>query len=281
MKDCTFGTDYESVKTAFDRQQTEHIAIEKFDQSINKCREAERSVDDRQIRLYQDELTILEKSYNELSLQSQMLLSDLQNLNKFMQSAQFELNWLGHLEEKELNRDWSDPNLNVSIVESYYEKLMSDLESREIQFTGVIDKGESLIVANHPASELIEEQLDALQTKWAWLLQLTLCLETHLRCSTASQQFCQDCSNAEEWMKIKESCLQDHFSQSDFKLDEGEIMLADMQLLRDELSQYEVQVQRLLNLAQDLTPMLARKEKLKHSQPAIAICNYQGKEVRN
>ena len=41
--------------------------------------------------------------------------------------------------------------------------------------------GESLIIARHPASAVIEAHMTTMQSKWAWLLQLTLCLETHLR----------------------------------------------------------------------------------------------------
>ena len=58
---------------------------------------------------------------------------------------------------------------------------MTDLERRETQFTSVVDRGESLIIAHHPASKVIEAHLATMQAKWAWLLQLTLCLETHLR----------------------------------------------------------------------------------------------------
>lgn len=92
-----------------------------------------------------------------------------------------ELTWLGQKEDEEINRDWAEPNLNVQRVEKYYESLMSELERRESQFTSVVDRGEALLVARHPASKLIEAYLSKMQGKWAWLLQLTLCLETHLR----------------------------------------------------------------------------------------------------
>ena len=58
---------------------------------------------------------------------------------------------------------------------------MSELERRETQFSSVQDRGESLIIARHPASPVIEAHMKTMQAKWAWLLQLTLCLETHLR----------------------------------------------------------------------------------------------------
>ena len=70
---------------------------------------------------------------------------------------------------------------------------MGELERRESQFTSVVDRGESLIIAHHPASKVVEAVLATMQAKWAFLLQLTLCLETHLRHLTTSHQFFAEC----------------------------------------------------------------------------------------
>ncbi len=66
---------------------------------------------------------------------------------------------------------------------------MSELEKRETQFSSVLDRGESLIIGHHPASEVIEAHMAAMQNKWAWLLQLTLCLETHLKHTSTSHRW--------------------------------------------------------------------------------------------
>lgn len=80
-------------------------------------------------------------------------------------------------------------------------------------------------------------------------------------------------------MKEREDKLNMHFSQSEFKLDEGEILLKEMQVLRDELSQYEDEVARLIDAAQDVVPLRARRERLRGPMEAIAICRYQSKEA--
>lgn len=126
-------------------------------------------------------MTILQKAYNELLVLSNKRVSDLHTLHDFITSAHTELTWLNEKEETEGNRDWADRNLNLQDVERYYEVLMSELESRETHFSSVHDRGESLIIARHPASTVIEAHMTTMQSKWAWLLQLTLCLETHLR----------------------------------------------------------------------------------------------------
>ena len=98
---------------------------------------------------------------------------------------------------------------------------------------------------------------------------------------STSLQFFNECHEAEEWMKQKEESLNGHFSQSDFKLDEGENLLKEMQQLRDELSQYEDEVQRLVETAGEIVPLRARRERLRQPIEAVAICKYQSSEVQN
>ncbi len=47
-------------------------------------------------------------------------------------------------------------------------------------------------------------------------------------------------------MKTREDSLNTHFSQSEFKLDEGETLLKEMQQIRDEFSNYEDEVKSLI-----------------------------------
>ena len=81
-------------------------------------------------------------------------------------------------------------------------------------------------------------------------------------------------------MKEREDQLNTHFAQSDFKLDEGEVLLKEMQNLRDELSQYEDEVQRLIETAGEIVPLRARRERLRQPIEAVAICKYQSSEVK-
>ncbi|TRY61232.1 hypothetical protein TCAL_08459, partial [Tigriopus californicus] len=274
-----YGNDVQTVKLEFERHQKEHKVIDQFQGNVEKCREAEVRFHGEELKIYGERMTILQKAYNELLVLSNKRVSDLHTLNDFMQSSHAELTWLNDREDKELTRDWADRNLNVEQMEKYYEQLMSDLERRESQFTTVVDRGESLVIAHHPAAKVIEAHLATMQAKWSFLLQLSLCLEKHLRHVSVSQQFFQECQNAEEWMKEREDHLNSHFSQSDFKLDEGEALLKEMQVLRDELSAYEDELQRLVETAQDIVPLRARRERLRQPIEALAICKYQTKEI--
>lgn len=77
---------------------------------------------------------------------------------------------------------------------------MSELEKREIQLSAVQDRGEALLLQHHPAAKCIEAYIAAMQTQWAWLLQLILCLETHLKHSAYHQQFYRDVREVENWL---------------------------------------------------------------------------------
>lgn len=77
---------------------------------------------------------------------------------------------------------------------------MSELEKREIQLSAVQDRGESLLLQHHPGHKTIEAHMAALTSQWAWLLQLTLALETHLRHATYYHQFFKDVKEAELWL---------------------------------------------------------------------------------
>ncbi len=74
-----------------------------------------------------------------------------------------------------------------------------------------------------------------------------------------TQGFFSECASAEAWMREREDRLNTHFAQSEFKLDEGEGLLKEMQAMRDELSRYEEEVQRLINAAQGVVPLRARR----------------------
>jgi hypothetical protein len=50
----------------------------------------------------------------------------------------------------------------------------------------------------HPASKCIETYMSAMQTQWSWLLQLTICLETHMKYVATYQQYFSDIRECEQ-----------------------------------------------------------------------------------
>ncbi|KAI9580987.1 hypothetical protein GQX74_011129 [Glossina fuscipes] len=270
-----FGSDLGSVKEELDRQQYEHKIIDQFHVKIlNDERHQNKFIND-ELHLYQQRLNQLQKVYAELLSTSTKRLSDLDSLQHFLIQASAELQWLNEKEQIEISRDWADKNLDLSSVHRYYENLMSDLEKRELHFGTILDRGETLLNQQHPASKCIESHLTVLQQQWAWLLQLTLCLEVHLKHATEYHQFFAEIKDAEQWLINRDETLNNKYSQSDFGLDQGENLLRGMQDLREEFNAFGETVANLQHRAQTIVPLTKRRQPLSQPGSVQAICAYQ------
>lgn len=103
---------------------------------------------------------------------------------------------------------------------------MSDLEVKERDLNKLKAKADALLKSNHPASDKIEvrepEQVvssivtgrlsvtgaffllyqayrDTLQTQWSWLLQITKCIDVHLKENAAYNQVTGSLPQSAEW----------------------------------------------------------------------------------
>ncbi|CAG9834356.1 unnamed protein product [Diabrotica balteata] len=275
LKKADYGNDLASVSTERDIHQREHKQIDQFHSKVEACVTARQYFQGEELVLYNQLLGQLQKIYAELLSFSTSRMTDLETLLDFIQSATNELSWLNEKEEIEVTRDWSDTKLDVRGVEKYFENLMSDLEKREIQFNSVLERGECLVLQNHPATKAIEAHMAAMNAQWAWLLQLTHCLETHLLNTRNYQAFFKDVQATEEWLKEKDEIMNTEFSQGDFSLDVGEKLLQGMQNLRDELNNFGDQVQALTARAQDIVPLKQRRQPVTRPMTVTAICNYK------
>ncbi|XP_025411352.1 dystonin isoform X7 [Sipha flava] len=275
LQEAEYGSDLPSVQGLLDKHQREHKIIDQFHTKVEHCINAKSNFHGDELSLYSQHLNTLQKVYAELVTFSNKRLSDLETLQDFLQSATNQLIWLNEKEEIELNRDWSDKDLNIPSIRQYYESLMSELEKREIQLSSVQDRGEALILQGHLASKCIEAYISALQTQWTWLLQLTLCLETHLKHATYYHQFYADIKEAEHWLNKRDELLNSVYSQSEFSLDDGERLLKGMQDLREELNNFSEVIGTLEERSRQVVPLKQRRLPVTRPIPVNAICNFK------
>ena len=59
---------------------------------------------------------------------------------------------------------------------------------REAQFNSVQDRGNSMVLDRHPQSKTIEVYMAEMQSQWSWLLQLSVCLDAHVKHTSAYLQ---------------------------------------------------------------------------------------------
>ncbi|XP_050322442.1 dystonin isoform X14 [Bactrocera neohumeralis] len=278
-----YGSDLPSVKDEYRRQQEDHKIIDQFHSNILNDERKQTKFSGDELKLYQQRLNHLQKLYTELLTTSTKRLSDLDSLQNFLAEASAELQWLNEKELVEITRDWTDKHLDLTSVHRYYERmfgsgnenLMTELEKREIQFATILDRGESLLNQQHPASKCIEAHLTVLQQQWAWLLQLTLCLEVHLKHATEYHQFFTEIKDAEQWLIKRDDVLNSKYSQSDFSLDQGENLLRGMQDLREELNTFGETVSNLQQRALFVIPLNKRRQPVNNPYTIQAICAYK------
>ncbi|XP_044737986.1 dystonin isoform X15 [Chrysoperla carnea] len=275
LQEADYGTDLQTTQQELDHHQREHKLIDQFHTKVDACVKAKQQFHGEELSLYSQHLGQLQKLYAELSSVSNNRLSDLESLLDFLKSATAELMWLNQKEEIEITRDWSDKQLNVPALEQYYEQLMNELEKREIQFSAVQDRGEALVLQHHPATKCIEAHMSAMQAQWAWLLQLTLCLETHLKHASKYQQFFKDIKLAEQWIHERDEVMNTEYSVCDFTLDQGERLLQGMQALRDELNTFSDTVQHLSEVSTTIVPLKQRRQPVTRPLPVNAASSYK------
>ncbi|KAJ2940873.1 hypothetical protein O0L34_g10132 [Tuta absoluta] len=279
LHESEYGSDLPAVQHELDKHQREHKQIDQFHAKVEQCVHNRSNFSGEELALYNQHLSALQKLYAELLSTSTKRMSDLDALQDFLQSATAELNWLNEKEQVELSRDWADPHINLPAVQHYYEQLMSSLEKRELQFSNVIDRGEALIAQHHPATKTIESHLQVMQSQWAWVLQLTLCLETHLKHTTQYHNFFEQVKESEKWIQKREEALNTTFSQSEFTLDQGERLLKGMQDLREELNAHGANVSRIVEEAQEIRPVKQRRAPITRPLRAETVCAYKHANV--
>ncbi|XP_061380488.1 microtubule-actin cross-linking factor 1 isoform X17 [Danaus plexippus] len=279
LHESDYGSDLPSVQHELDKHQREHKQIDQFHSKVEQYVYNRNNFSGDELNLYNQHLNQLQKLYAELLSTSTKRLSELDALQEFLQSATAELNWLSEKEQVELARDWADPHINLPAVQHYYEQLMSSLEKRELQFSNVIDRGEALIAQHHPATKTIESHLLVMQSQWAWVLQLTLCLETHLKHTTHYHSFFEQIKEAEKWIQKREEALNTTFSQSEFTLDQGERLLKGMQDVREELNSQGAVVSRMVEEAQEVRPLKQRRAPVTRPLRAETVCAYKHANV--
>lgn len=226
-------------------------------------------------QLYQQKLNQLKKVYAELLSLSTKRLCDLHALHDFIHVASDELNWLSTYENIELSRDWSETSMELAQLNGNYKQLVSEFNARDQQIRAAMEKGEGL-VAQHPASKLVASYMQEIQEQRSWMYQLIHCFEVHFKHLADFQNFYHDISEQKEWLVAKKELLETKYSDSDFNLDRGDILLRGMQTILEELNQFGTIIEKLEKRSQAILPLKERSQLIRGKQYVVqSLCTYK------
>nr|XP_061791082.1 desmoplakin-A-like [Nerophis lumbriciformis] len=256
------------------------ISHQRFHNSIQNSAEVDRARSELVKKGDKGNLHALDQEWDSLQQMSFARTQQLEDLQQIIQELSKEIMWVNDKEEEELIFDWGDKNLDQYIPrkQESYSKLMSALEEKEKQLNKLKVRVDSLLKNNHPASDKIEAYRDTLQTQWSWLLQITKCIDVHLKENAAYNQFFKEAHETCRSLQGQQEAILQRFScDKNTSLENLLELLKGLERERETINDHKRQVQHLVNKSKSIVRLKARNPEERSSRPVIvkALCDFK------
>ncbi|XP_071342654.1 desmoplakin-B-like isoform X2 [Trachinotus anak] len=253
---------------------------QKFHSSIQRSVEVDRAKDDLIKKGDKGNLHALEQEWDSLQQMSFGRTQQLQDLKQIIQEISKEIMWVNDREEEELVFDWGDKNIDQYIPKKQesYSRLMSALEDKEKDLNKLKSKVDTLLKNNHPAADKIEAYQDTLQTQWSWLLQITKCIDVHLKENAAYNQFFKEANETYSVLQKEHESVRKKFTcDKNTSLENLLELLRGLEKEKEKVMENKRQVQHLVNKSKSIVRLKPRNPEEKSSSPIIvkALCDFK------
>uniref|UniRef100_A0A672YY41 Desmoplakin b n=1 Tax=Sphaeramia orbicularis TaxID=375764 RepID=A0A672YY41_9TELE len=273
IETASWGDDPSTI----DQQLVSH---QKFHSSIQRSVEVDRARDELVKNGDKASLHALDQEWDSLQQFSCARTQQLRDFMQIIQEISKEIMWVNDREEEELMFDWGDKNIDQYIPrkQESYSKLMSALEDKEKQLNKLKAKVDSQLKSNHPASDKIEAYRDTLQTQWSWLLQITKCIDVHLKENAAYSQFFREANETYSALQKRHEAVRKNFPcDKNTPLENLQELLKGLERERDKIMENKRQVQHLVSKSKSIVRLKPRNPDEKSSSPIIvkALCDFK------
>uniref|UniRef100_A0A671W820 Desmoplakin b n=1 Tax=Sparus aurata TaxID=8175 RepID=A0A671W820_SPAAU len=264
-------------QAAIEQQLNNH---QKFHSSIQRSHEMDRARDDLIKKGDKGNLHALDQEWDSLQKMSFGRTQQLQELQQIIQEMSKEIMWVNDREEEELMFDWGDKNIDQYIPKKQesYSKLMSALEVKEKDLNKLKAKVDTLLKNNHPASDKIEAYRDTLQTQWSWLLQITKCIDVHLKENAAYNQFFKEANETYSNLQKEHETVRKKFvCDKNTSLEDLLGVLRELEMEKEKIMENKRQVHHLVSRSKNIVRLKPRNPEEKSSSPIIvkALCDFR------
>ncbi|KAJ8279888.1 hypothetical protein COCON_G00069540 [Conger conger] len=255
------------------------VSHSKFHSTIQRSPEVDKARDELIQKGDKAALNALEQEWDSLQKLSFTRTSQLRDLQKIIEEISREIMWVNEREEEELMFNWGDKNIDDYIPKKQesYSKLMSDLEEKEKQLNKLKHKVDGLLKNNHPASDKIEAYMDTLQTQWSWLLQITKCIQVHLKENAAYSQFFKEAHETHsKLLKEHENVRKKFTCDKTTPLETLQEMVKNLEKEKERIIENKRQVQHLVNKSKSIVRLRPRNPEEKNTGATLvkALCDY-------
>ncbi|XP_051554188.1 desmoplakin-like isoform X2 [Myxocyprinus asiaticus] len=273
IETAPFGDDTETVS----QQILNH---NKFHSSVQRSLEVDRARDELLQSGEKAGLHALDQEWDSLQKMSHARTAQLRDLQNIIEEISRAIMWVNDREEEELVFDWGDKNIDSYIPKKQesYSKLMSELEEKEKELNKLKIKVDNLLKSQHPASDKIQAYMDTLQTQWSWLLQITKCIDVHLKENAAYSQFFKEANETyTRLQKDHEGILKKFTCDKNTPLENLTEMLKNLEKEKERIIESKRQVQTLASKSKNIVCLKPRNPEEKSSSPVIvqALCDFK------
>ncbi|XP_073709058.1 desmoplakin-B-like isoform X2 [Garra rufa] len=159
---------------------------------------------------------------------------------------------------------------------------MSELEQKEIQLNVLKSKVDNLLKNKHPASDKIQAYMETLQTQWSWLLQITKCINVHLKENAQYSQFFKEASEMNRKLQKEHDNIRKNYScDKSTPLHNLLELLQGLERERERLTEQREMVQQLVLKSKSIVRLKPRNpdEKITGQNILVqALCDFRQDE---
>uniref|UniRef100_A0A3P8R1T5 Desmoplakin b n=1 Tax=Astatotilapia calliptera TaxID=8154 RepID=A0A3P8R1T5_ASTCA len=262
---------------AIEQQLMSH---QRFHSSIQRSVEFDRARDDLMKTGDKANLKALDQEWDNLQKKSHDRTQQLREFQQIIQEISKEIMWVNEKEEEELMFDWGDKNIDQYIPrkQESYSKLMSALEVKEKDLNRLKAKVDNLLKNDHPASDKIEAYSDTLQTQWSWLLQITKCIDTHLKENLAYSQFFKEANETYSALQKEHETVRKNFiCDKNTSLETLQELLRNLEREKEKIVENRRQVKHLVSKSKEIVRLKPRNPEEKNTSGVIvkALCDFK------
>ncbi|XP_016095801.1 desmoplakin-like [Sinocyclocheilus grahami] len=283
IETLSWGDDLLAVEQQIANHSTFHSSIQRSVE-VDRARTDLLRGKDQNADVTKSCLNKLEQEWDSLLKASYQQSVQLQDLRNIIEEVTSQIMWVNDREEEELVCDWGDKNIDVYIPQRQesFSKLMSELEQKEIQLNLLKAKVDSLLKNKHPASDKIQAYMETLQTQWSWLLQITKCINVHLKENAQYSQFFKEACEMNSKLQKEHDNIRKNFScDKSTALHNLLELLQGLERERERLTEQREMVQQLVLKSKSIVRLKPRNpdEKITGQNILVqALCDFRQDE---
>uniref|UniRef100_A0A3P9KNN1 Desmoplakin n=2 Tax=Oryzias latipes TaxID=8090 RepID=A0A3P9KNN1_ORYLA len=271
IETAPWGEDSQAIENQIISHNNFHTSIQRS-QEVNRA--MEEVMTDKNLSL------ILEQELDSLKKMSLNRLTQLRDLQNIIEEIFKAIMWVNEKEEEELMFDWGDKNIDQYIPKKQesYSRLMRDLEEKEKELNKLKVKADALLNKGHPASDKIEAYMETLQTQWSWLLQITKCIEVHLKENSSYSQFFKEANDTNARLQKEHEMIRSNYiCDKSTPLERLTELLKTLEKDKERIMENKRQVQSLLSKSKSIVRLKPRNPEEKSSSPIMvqALCDFK------